>query len=300
MTSDSFRKPHSDPLGLYRFLGISPTATAAEIAAAFRKRSKETHPDTSGRESAEEFVQVSAAYEVLGDPVRRGEYDRAARELYEQQVEAETQSAQRAAQPPASRKARSPMQRAVVIVSTILVGYAFALWVAMGGNERIEAETAIAQQRDADISRRFQTCATPPAIGTFFGPEGQPVGIHSIRIENETLYNMLAKVRDVKSGRVVASFFIPSGGAFKYDYIFDGVYKLQYAFGSKLDASCKNLLAPIVISESPLTEFTQNNYGRGEYYRFTDLPKDHPASYGRTVSPAFHYVRVPLSDFLKP
>ncbi len=67
---------HSDPLGLYRALGISPTATEEEIAAAFRKRAKETHPDTSGCESTEEFVQVSAAYDVLGDPSRREKYDK--------------------------------------------------------------------------------------------------------------------------------------------------------------------------------------------------------------------------------
>lgn len=89
MTSDSFRKPHSDPLGLYRALGLTPTATAEEIAAAFRRRSKETHPDTSGRESAEEFVQVSAAYEVLGDPARREKYDRSSWELFKRDVEAQ-------------------------------------------------------------------------------------------------------------------------------------------------------------------------------------------------------------------
>lgn len=80
---------HSDPLGLYRALGLSPTATADEIAVAFRKRSKETHPDTSGRESAEEFVQVSAAYEVLGDPARREKYDRSSWEPFKRDVEAQ-------------------------------------------------------------------------------------------------------------------------------------------------------------------------------------------------------------------
>lgn len=85
---------HSDPLGLYRSLGISPTATAAEIAAAFRKRSKETHPDTSGRESAEEFVQVSAAYEVLSDPARREKYDRSSWEPFKRDAEVKEERAQ--------------------------------------------------------------------------------------------------------------------------------------------------------------------------------------------------------------
>lgn len=294
---------HNDPMDLYRALGLTSSATSEEIAAAFRKRAKETHPDSTGQASADAFREVSDAYDILGDPVRRHEYDTAARELYEQQqshTEAEVQSAGRAAQPPASRKVRSPMRRAVVIVSTILVGYAFALWIGNDAIKRIKAETAIAQERDADISRRFPTCANPPWTGAFFGPEGQPVGIHSIRIENETLYNMLAKVRDLKSGRVVASFFIPSGGDFRYRYVSDGLYKLQYAFGSKLDVSCKNLLEPIVISESRLEEFTHDNYGSDVYYRFTSLPKDVPAEYGRSRHPAYYYVRVPLADFLKP
>lgn len=293
---------HDDPMDLYRALGLSPSATSEEIAAAFRKRAKETHPDSTGQASADAFREVSDAYDILGDPIRRQEYDTAARELSEQQqaAEAEVQSAaRRAAQPPVSRKVRSPMRQAVVLVLTILVGYAFAVWMAAGINDMRRAEMEIAQQRDADISRRFPTCANPPVTGTFFGPEGQPVGIHSIRIENETLYNMLAKVRDVKSGRVVASFFIPSGGGFKYDYIPDGLYNLQYAFGSKLDVSCDNLLEPFIISESPQIEFTQNNYGGGEYYRFTDLPKDYPNGSGRSRRPYF-YVRVPLSEFLKP
>lgn len=293
---------HNDPMDLYRALGLSPSATSEEIAAAFRKRAKETHPDSTGRASADAFFEVSDAYDILGDPIRRQEYDRAARELYEQQqvADAGPESEGRAAQPPVSRKVRSPMRRAVGIVATILVGYAFALWLAVDANESLKAETALAQERDADTSRRFPTCANPPVIGTFFGPEGQPVGIHSVRIENETLYNMLAKVRDVKSGRVVASFFIPSGRSFEYVYIFDGIYKLQYAFGSKLDVSCRNLLEPVVISESEIREFTWNNYGGGEYYRFTSLPKDVPAQYGRNRHPAYYYVRVPLAEFLKP
>lgn len=85
---------HSDPLGLYRALGLSPTATAEEIAAAFRKRSKETHPDTSGRDSAEEFVQVSAAYEVLGDPARRERYDRSNWEPFKRDPETQKEREQ--------------------------------------------------------------------------------------------------------------------------------------------------------------------------------------------------------------
>lgn len=97
---------HSDPLGLYRALGISPTATEEEIAAAFRRRAKETHPDTSGRESTEEFVQVSAAYDVLGDPARREKYDKSSWEPFKRDEEAKKDREQDRGYPGTSSKIR--------------------------------------------------------------------------------------------------------------------------------------------------------------------------------------------------
>lgn len=65
-----------DPQGFYKALGVQPSATAREIKSAFRRLAKQTHPDTSGAKSASKFHQVSEAYDVLSDPVRRAEYDR--------------------------------------------------------------------------------------------------------------------------------------------------------------------------------------------------------------------------------
>jgi molecular chaperone DnaJ len=61
----------------YRILGVSDTATAKEIKSAYRKLSRQYHPDANaGDTSAEErFKEVSAAYDVLGDQARRKEYD---------------------------------------------------------------------------------------------------------------------------------------------------------------------------------------------------------------------------------
>ena len=58
----------------YKALGLSDSATEKEIKAAYRKLSKQYHPDaSSGNE--ERFKEVSAAYDVLGDPAKRKEYD---------------------------------------------------------------------------------------------------------------------------------------------------------------------------------------------------------------------------------
>ena len=51
----------------YKVLGVGESATDKEITRAYRKLAKELHPDTNpGKE--EQFKDVSAAYDVLGDP----------------------------------------------------------------------------------------------------------------------------------------------------------------------------------------------------------------------------------------
>lgn len=74
----------SDPrpvgLDLYAVLGVAPSAGAAEIARAYRRRVREVHPDTRERTVDTPDVQadlraVQEAYLVLRDPVRRAEYD---------------------------------------------------------------------------------------------------------------------------------------------------------------------------------------------------------------------------------
>ncbi len=66
-------KPTLDP---YRVLGVLRGATSSEIKAAHRKLAKRYHPDgTSGDDIR--FLAVQEAYQLLADPVRRREWDRA-------------------------------------------------------------------------------------------------------------------------------------------------------------------------------------------------------------------------------
>src|SRR4051812_24834686 len=58
----------------YKALGVSSSATDKEIKTAFRKLSKQYHPDAN-KGSEEKFKEISAAYDVLGDPAKRKEYD---------------------------------------------------------------------------------------------------------------------------------------------------------------------------------------------------------------------------------
>lgn len=57
----------------YDVLGLKKGASDSEIKKAYRKLAKQHHPDVNGDE--EKFKKVSEAYEVLGDPVKKEQYD---------------------------------------------------------------------------------------------------------------------------------------------------------------------------------------------------------------------------------
>ncbi|MCO5148988.1 MULTISPECIES: DnaJ C-terminal domain-containing protein [unclassified Shinella] len=61
----------------YEVLGVSSTATAAEIQSTYRKLAKKLHPDLNpGDKAAEEkFKEVAGAYDLLGDTDKRKRFD---------------------------------------------------------------------------------------------------------------------------------------------------------------------------------------------------------------------------------
>ncbi len=58
----------------YQVLGVSSTASDKEITKAYRQLAKKFHPDANPG-SEDRFKEISAAYDVLGDPAKRKEYD---------------------------------------------------------------------------------------------------------------------------------------------------------------------------------------------------------------------------------
>jgi curved DNA-binding protein CbpA len=70
MSNRVFRDP-------YVVLGVGRRASPDEIARAYRRAARATHPDSGGPDTgSERFQAVSDAYEVLRDPGRRAGYDR--------------------------------------------------------------------------------------------------------------------------------------------------------------------------------------------------------------------------------
>ena len=65
-------------MDLYELLGISKSASPVEVRRAYQKLARRLHPDLNPGDpvAAERFRAVSAAFQVLSDTGKRGEYDR--------------------------------------------------------------------------------------------------------------------------------------------------------------------------------------------------------------------------------
>lgn len=60
---------------LYKILGVPSDASDEDIKKAHRKLAKEHHPD-KGSDSHDKMAEINAAYDILGDPDKRKQYDR--------------------------------------------------------------------------------------------------------------------------------------------------------------------------------------------------------------------------------
>ncbi|HLG88677.1 MAG TPA: DnaJ C-terminal domain-containing protein [Alphaproteobacteria bacterium] len=62
----------------YSVLGVAKTASADDIKKAYRKLAKQLHPDLNpgNAEASARFQDVSAAYDLLGDPEKKSRFDR--------------------------------------------------------------------------------------------------------------------------------------------------------------------------------------------------------------------------------
>src|SRR5260370_34241638 len=63
-------------INLYDVLGIAPSASPDEIRRAYRALARLVHPDVNpALDASIRFAQLSDAYMVLSDPVKRRSYD---------------------------------------------------------------------------------------------------------------------------------------------------------------------------------------------------------------------------------
>ncbi len=130
----------------YAELGIAPEATRVAIDEAYRRQAKALHPDTNPDATAEDqFKRMTAAYEVLRDPVSREAYDdfryRVDAGLLYASVPAPPRSSQHRAPTGAQatygtrRKSRRPLPPKVRLGigwTLIVLGLACVLWALVG------------------------------------------------------------------------------------------------------------------------------------------------------------------------
>jgi DnaJ-class molecular chaperone len=75
----------ADSKDYYQILGITKSASSAEIKKAYRKLALQYHPDRNKSKDAEgKFKEVTKAYEVLSDPQKKQTYDQFGSAAFEQ------------------------------------------------------------------------------------------------------------------------------------------------------------------------------------------------------------------------
>ena len=64
------------PYSYYEILGVSRTASDAEIKSAFRRLVKKYHPDLTPGVEGSKFREIVEAFRAVSDPRKRQAYDR--------------------------------------------------------------------------------------------------------------------------------------------------------------------------------------------------------------------------------
>ncbi|MBN2451059.1 MAG: DnaJ domain-containing protein [Lentisphaeria bacterium] len=103
----------------YTTLGIPEEANGGRVKAAYREKVKVYHPDRYGENSGP-FRDVQEAYSVLGDPRRRGRYDRQLRD-----AKGMTTARERPAKPLRPRRPAEPLAAPPTALGDISVARSF-------------------------------------------------------------------------------------------------------------------------------------------------------------------------------
>jgi DnaJ domain len=192
----------------YAELGLAQGASSAAIDEAYRRQAKELHPDRNPDPTAEErFKRLSAAYEVLRDPVSRQAYEDFrfrvdAGLLYRapsQPAPAPTYATTRPVTSQRRRK-RKPMPDGVrVAIGWILIamGVATALWALVGplpshsaGDTELAVQITIGVMAAKLLVGGGAVMKYPQLKARWHRPPGGPTGSPTVPGDQPSLENL--------------------------------------------------------------------------------------------------------------
>ena len=133
----------------YRTLGVQPGGSQDDLKKAYRALAKKYHPDLhpGDQEAETRFKEVNEAYEVLGDPDKRKEYD------------AKQQTAQRHQAPNKARSATRTPRGGPVDFSQMQGGFAQFFGFDPATGQVLDEEKVSGQKRNpldtTDLFERF-------------------------------------------------------------------------------------------------------------------------------------------------
>jgi len=142
----------------YDRLGVAPSATDAEIRAAYRRRARAAHPDHAG--SAADMAALNEAWRVLSDPGRRAMYDRAlagpravAADGGARTVTPEDPDDEGPIERPAGRAGYFTGLPWLIVLAVLAVIFVFTAYAAQGGDDSEPRPDGIVQRGDCVVLR---------------------------------------------------------------------------------------------------------------------------------------------------
>ena len=160
----------------YQVLGVSPSASQAEIKKAYLGEAKKCHPDLNpSKDATLKFQKLAEAYQVLGDPDKRQAYDHF---LRTGQASASSSGARRAhsysAQPPPGNVDVDPFElfRAVLearggpkskVSADVTIGWVVRIQDEELGSERLMERVRLVQKEAVEAGTAAQAGDFSPA-----------------------------------------------------------------------------------------------------------------------------------------